>query len=89
MFGYKKCKENHWKIVEGQLILETPTEEQQKISMRMVAGIEAKVRLKVYEEICAMPLTENRKALIKAGIENVALTVQSMCADMALGKKNG
>lgn len=89
MFGYKKCDSNHWSVVEGQLILDTTTEQQQEISMRMVAGIEAKVRLKIYEEICSLQFTENRKALVKAGIDNVALTVQSMCADAVLGGKNG
>lgn len=89
MFGYKKCDSNHWSIKKGQLILDTTNKNQQEISMRMVAAIEAKVRLKIYDEICAIKLTENRKVLVKAGIENVALSVQSMCADVALGGKNG
>lgn len=81
------CKENHWKVYEGKLILDTPTKAQEEISMRMVAAIEARVRLKIYDEICALRFTDNRKTIVKAGIDNALLTVQALCADVALGDK--
>ena len=34
-----------------------------------------------------MPLTTNRKQLIKLGLDNVALMVQDACAQIALGEK--
>lgn len=83
------CKENHWNVKDGKLLLDTPTGKQDETAMRMVAVIEAKVRLQIYDEICAMKFSDNRKALMKVGLDNVALTVQAMCADVALGKKNG
>lgn len=82
------CKGNHWKLVQGELILETPTGKDQETALRLSAVIEARVRLQIYNEICDLQLLENRKAITKAGIENVALSVQALCADVALnGRK--
>jgi len=79
------CKENHWKIDNNHLVLDTP--EGTEALLKMVAGIEAKVRLEIYEAICDLKLLENRKAITKAGIDNVALAVQALCADVALGNQ--
>lgn len=79
------CKDNHWKIIKGKLILDTPTEDQSEVAMRMVAALEARVRLEIYNEICDMKLMDNRKAIVKAGIDNVALSVQALIADKVLG----
>jgi hypothetical protein len=82
------CKGNHWKLIKGDLILDTPTGKDKETAMRLSAAIEARVRLQIYDEICDLKLLENRKAITKAGIENVALSVQAFCADVALnGKK--
>ena len=80
------CKENHWFIKDGRLILLAGRKKQEDQIIRMEAALEAKIRLQIYDDICNYKFTDNRKAITKAGIENVALTVQSMCADMALGK---
>ena len=79
------CKENHWKVIDGKLILDTPTHDQTEVTMRMVAALEARVRLDIYNEICNMKLMDNRKAIVKAGIDNVALSVQALIADKVLG----
>jgi len=79
------CKENHWKVIDGKLILDTPTDDQTEVTMRMVAALEARVRLDIYNEICNMKLMDNRKAIVKAGIDNVALSVQALIADKVLG----
>jgi len=82
------CKENHWKMVDKQLVLtDTNGERLQETAARIEAVIEARVRLDIYNAICELKLLENRKAIAKAGIDNVALTVQAMCADLALGNK--
>jgi hypothetical protein len=82
------CKGNHWKLVKGELILDTPTGKDTETALRLSAVIEARVRLQIYNEICDLKLLENRRAITKAGIENVALTVQAFCADVALkGRK--
>jgi len=81
------CNENHWKIVDKSLIL--LGKDQGKMAeqvTRLEAVIEARVRLAIYEEICAIPLTDNRKAIVKNGIENALLTVQDLCAQIALGE---
>ena len=79
------CKGNHWGIRENKLTLEGDL----RRVAQMEAAIERRVRIEVYNAICDLKLTENRKAITKAGIDNVALTVQSMCADTALGIKTG
>jgi len=85
------CKENHWKIKDGKLHLGGNKEDQRKVAI-MEAVLETKIRAKIYGDICNLKLTENRKAIAKAGIDNVALTVQALCADVAIGyptKKEG
>ena len=83
------CKGNHWKIINKQLILTGSSEENLKeTAMRLEAVLEAKIRLQIYNAICDMPLLENRKAITKVGIDNVALAVQALCADIALGQRS-
>jgi hypothetical protein len=79
------CKKNHWRVKDGQLILDTPTGD--ALAKQVITTLEAQIRLDIYEKICAMPLTTNRKQLIKLGLDNVALMVQDACAQIALGEK--
>ena len=79
------CKENHWSVKNGQLILDTP--EGQELAKQVVKALEAQIRLGIYEQICALPLVTDRKRIVKLGIENVALMVQDACAQIALGEK--
>jgi hypothetical protein len=79
------CKENHWSVKNGQLILDTP--EGQELAKQVISTLEAQIRLSIYEQICAMPLVTDRKRIVKLGIENVALMVQDACAQIALGDK--
>jgi hypothetical protein len=78
------CKGNHWSIKDGQLLLDTP--EGQDQVKQVVKVLEAQIRLKIYDEICALPLLQDRKKLVKLGIDNVALMVQDACAQVALGE---
>jgi hypothetical protein len=78
------CNGQHWKIKDKQLVLDTP--EGQESVQRMMAVLEAKIRLEIYNEIVDMKLLDNRKAIVKAGVDNVALTVQALIAEKVLGK---
>jgi hypothetical protein len=80
------CNQNHWKIKNGQLVLDTP--EGQESVKTMVHILEAQIRGRIYEEICAIDLTDNRKQIMKNGLENSLLTVQDICANVALGAKH-
>lgn len=77
------CKDNHWKIKDGQLILDTP--EGQETVKTMVHILEAQIRGRVYDEICAIDFTSDRKRVMKNGLENALLAVQDICANVALG----
>jgi len=79
------CKENHWSVKNGQLILDTP--EGQELAKQVISTLKAQIRLGIYEQICALPLVTDRKRIVKLGIENVALMVQDACAQIALGDK--
>lgn len=81
------CNEQHWKIEKGQLFLDTP--DGQQIVKNMIKVLEIQIRDAIYEEICAIDLTQDRKRVMKNGIENALLTVQDLCAKVALGKTNG
>lgn len=80
------CKQNHWKIKDGQLILDTP--QGQETVKNMVRILEAQIRGRIYDEICAVDFTSNRTQIMKNGLENSLLTVQDMCAQIALGGSN-
>jgi hypothetical protein len=80
------CKENHWSIKNNQLHLDTP--EGQEAVKAMIKVLEKEIRNSVYEEICAIDLTTDRKRVMKNGIENALLTVQDLCAKVALGTAN-
>ena len=80
------CKENHWKIKDGQLVLDTP--QGQDTVKSMIRVLESQIRGKIYDEICAVDLTANRKQIVKNGLENSLLTVQDICAQIALGNKD-
>jgi len=79
------CKKNHWRVKDGQLILDTPTGD--ALAKQVITTLEAQIRLDIYEKICALPLTTDRKKLVKLGLDNVALMVQDACAQIALGEK--
>ena len=81
------CNKNHWKIENGKLILGADTDERLAEQLtKMMARLEAEVRLEIYDQICALDFTTNKKQIVKSGIENVALQVQDMCAQIVLGE---
>lgn len=80
------CKENHWKIKDGQLVLDTP--EGQEAVKAMVKTLEHEIRMSIYIDICAIPLTDNRTQIMKNGLENSLLVVQDICAQIALGNED-
>lgn len=82
------CKDNHWKVIDGQLILDTPTGRDEERARRVVEVLKAQVRLEIYEAICDLKLVGNRKEIMKqsgGNLDNFALAVQALCADVALG----
>jgi hypothetical protein len=78
------CNQQHWRIKDKQLLLDTP--EGQDAVKAMVKILESQIRQRIYDEICAIDLTTDRKRVMKNGIENALLTVQDLCAKVALGE---
>lgn len=76
------CKGNHWSIKDNQLILDTP--EGQQTVKNMVKILEAQIRDAIYDEICAIDFTQDRKQIMKYGIENALLHVQDACAQVVM-----
>lgn len=82
------CNKNHWKIQDGKLILGSANNEKLAEQLvKMMARLEAEVRLDIYDQICALDFTNDRKQIVKNGINNVALQVQDICAQIAIGEK--
>jgi hypothetical protein len=80
------CKENHWKIKDGQLVLDTP--EGQEAVKDMIKVLERQIRVEIHSQICGFPFTDNRKEIMKHGLENSLLMVQNICAQIALGQND-
>ena len=77
----------HWEIVRGKLILGAKTDDHLAAQLsQMTARLEAEIRLEIYDKICEIDFTQNKKQIVKSGIENVALQVQDICARIALGE---
>ena len=86
-----KCKKPHWFVLEGKLMLETAEEKHQDLAKQVITVLEAQIRQKIYDEITAWQPLKNRAQIIKVSgsIDNALLGVQAICADIALGNKNG
>jgi hypothetical protein len=77
----------HWEIQDGKLILGAKDDKFLAEQLtKMTVRIEAEIRLEIYEKICAIDFVNDRKSIVKSGIENVALQVQDICARIALGE---
>jgi hypothetical protein len=76
------CKGSHWQVKDNQLVLDTP--EGQQTVKNMVAVLESQIRQTIYEEIIALDFTDNRKQIIKYGLENALLAVQDACAKVVM-----
>lgn len=81
------CSGQHWSIKNNQLHLDTP--EGQEAVKAMVKILEAQIRQRIYDDICMIDLTHNRKQIMKNGLENSLFTVQDICAKVAIGVING
>ena len=86
-----KCKKPHWFVVEGKLMLETTEEKHQDLAKQVIKVLEQEIRQKIYDEICDWQPLSNRAQIMKisGSIDNALLGVQAICADIALGNKNG
>ena len=79
------CNNQHWKVENNRLVLDTP--DGQEAVRSMVKVLEAEIRQRLYDEICAIDLTANRQQIMKNGLENSLLTVQDLIAKVVLGER--
>jgi hypothetical protein len=86
-----KCKKPHWFVLENKLMLETAEDKHQDLAKQVITVLEVQIRQKIYDEITAWQPLKNRAQIIKVSgsIDNALLGVQAICADIALGNKNG
>jgi hypothetical protein len=85
------CKENHWSVIDGQLILKTPNGKDTEIAKQVIAVLEQQIRQRIYDDICSWEPISNRKQILKVSgtMDNALLGVQDICANIALGRKDG
>jgi hypothetical protein len=85
------CKENHWSVTDGQLILKTPNGKDTEIAKQVIAVLEQQIRQRIYDDICSWEPISNRKQILKVSgtMDNALLGVQDICANIALGRKDG
>jgi len=89
-FNFKKCKKPHWTVVEGKLILETANEKNQELAKQVITVLEAQIRNQIAQEIMLWKPITGRKDIIKrfGNIDNALISVQAICADIALRNKS-
>lgn len=80
------CNKTHLEFKNGQFDLDDP--DTKSLLVDLTGQLEKMLRIKIHNEIADLNFTENRKQVVKNGIENTALTVQDICAKVALGKAN-
>jgi hypothetical protein len=85
------CKENHWSVIDGQLILKTPNGKDTETAKQVIAVLEQQIRQRIYDDICSWEPIANRKQILKVAgtFDNALLGVQDICANIALGRKDG
>jgi hypothetical protein len=86
-FNSNKCKKPHWTVVEGKLILETANEKHQELAKQIITVLDAQIRNQIAQEIMLWKPITGRKEIIKrmGSIDNALISVQAICADIALG----
>lgn len=85
------CRGNHWYIIPSEqgdkrVLLATPRGYDIKATKRLIEVLDKQIREQVFADICAAPLLEDRKKIVKMGIDNAVLMAQDICARLALGK---
>ena len=85
------CKENHWSVIDGQLILKTPNGKDTETAKQVIAVLEQQIRQRIYDDICSWEPIANRRQILKVAgtFDNALLGVQDICANIALGRKDG
>lgn len=78
------CKQTHIILKDGKIDIDN--KETRESFHEIIKELERQLRVQIHNEIAALKLTENRKQIVKNGIDNTALTVQDICAQIALGK---
>lgn len=80
------CNETHVRFKDGKLDLQD--DETKQTMLMLMNQLERMIRVQIHNEIADLKLMENRKQIVANGIDNVALTVQDLCARVALGTAN-
>ena len=80
------CRGNHWKVINGQVILDTPWGRDEAKAKEIVDVLDKQVRYQARAEICAVPLLDDRKRLVKMGLDNALLATQNLLANTITAK---
>ena len=78
------CKQTHIVFKDGKI--DVDSKENKDTFREVIRELERMLRVQIHNEIADLKLTENRAQIVKNGIDNTALTVQDICAKVALGK---
>lgn len=78
------CKQTHIVFKDGKI--DVDNKENRETFGEVIRELERMLRVQIHNEIASLKLTDNRKQIVKNGIDNTALQVQDMCARVALGK---
>lgn len=91
LFNFGTCKQAHWQVKNGQLLLDTPKGKDADLAKQVVKVLEAQIRNQIAGDILAWQPLKNRTQIIKmaGSVDNALLGVQTICADIALGNQDG
>lgn len=89
LFNLGKCNKMHLTLNNGKVYVTTNKAKNLELAKQFAKSMEAEIRLQIYNEICDIDFTSDRKRVMKNGLENALLTVQDICANIALGKVDG
>jgi hypothetical protein len=69
----------------------TPNGNDQETAKKVIAVLEKQIRQRIYDDICSWEPISNRKQILKVSgtMDNALLGVQHICANIALGEKDG
>lgn len=81
------CRNDHYIIKGGQVILISKSKRQQKLMAQLLEVLDTQIRQQIYKEICDVPLLQNRTAIVKHGIDKAALQIQDRFANLVLKGK--
>ena len=72
------CRENHWTVIDGQLVLGKPTKKHRELENRLLAVLTVRILRKAIKTLEEVDLIKSREQIVSRGIEKTPAYVREL-----------